>query len=165
MCMTCKRRALMQGGGGDKPTFGVLMQATEFYQWGEIVEETQYMVSTTCSDKLIGSNSEYVIITESPDNHSSGGVTFFIVPRDHMTDTDLLAFAIPMKVESSDAFYQGEEVPSFTVFGPGYYNLMNAKSWLTSGYVFSGRNWYSFADPSQINMIDDFWINYFLELA
>ena len=167
-----RRRALLasKGAGGSySPTFGIKVETTEYYQWGDIVSRYQYVISTNYVDKLVGSDSEYVIIMEIPDTHSFKSISMKIIPREYMTSPDYWSYAIPFLVTSDDDMYQNEEFTIFNFGGDGMYNVFNEKSTCiahdTQIQSNPTRNSYYILDPSECTMIDDFRAIYYMQLG
>ena len=165
-----RRRALLESnsaGGPYSPTFGIEVETTEYYQWGDIVSRSQYVISTNYVDNLVGSDSEYIIVMETPNSHSIGSVDMTIIPREYMTYPDYWSYAIPFLVTSDDEMYQNEEFTTFFFSGGGMFNLINEKS--TCIYydtnIRPDRIAYYILDPLECTMIDDFWVNYFMQLG
>lgn len=165
-----RRRALLasKGAGGSySPTFGIKVETTEYYQWGDIVSRFQYVISTNYLDKLVGSDSEYVIIMELPYEHMSGSISMKIIPRKYMNDPDYSSYVIPFLVTSDGDMYQNEEFTTFYFGGDGMYNSLNEKSTCialdTQIQINPTTNSYYILNPSECTMIDDFWANYFMQ--
>lgn len=167
-----RRRALLasKGAGGTySPTFGIEVETTEYYQHGDIVSRYQYVISTNYVDKLVGSDSEYIIVMETPESHSIGSVSMTIIPREYMTSPDYWSYAIPFLVTSDDEMYQNEEFTTFYFGGDGMFNVLDEKSTCiahdTQIQINPTRNSYYILDPSECTMIDDFWANYFMQFG
>lgn len=98
MCMECRRRALMQSG-----TWLPLLNITNNCYYDAVLDSSDsYILSTKLSlNKLVGSNSEYVLAVEN-NAINALEVSIYIIPRANIADADVFSVVVPVKLKNSN---------------------------------------------------------------